>query len=114
MTGSGELDQRFRFEKRAEMDDGYGNTVAGAWELQFTVAAKRAFRRGGEQVLAARLQARQPAIITIRNSRQARQITAEWRAVDDRTGTVFAIREEPTETDDQLFLEMLAESGVAA
>lgn len=111
---AGGLDQRFRFEKREEADDGYGNTVTGDWLPQFTVWAGRKYLRGGESVIADRLQARQPAILRIRNSSQARQITAEWRAVDDRTGTVFAIRENPTVTDDRAYLEMLVESGVAA
>lgn len=111
---AGELGQRFRFEKRSEVSDGYGNTVGGGWETQFTVWARLSFMRGGESVTAARLQSRQPAILRIRNSAQARQITAEWRAVDDRTGVEHAIREDPTETEDRAFLEMLVEKGVAA
>lgn len=110
---AGRLDQRFRFEKRIEADDGYGNSQ-GDWHVQFTLWAGRKFLRGGEAVLAARLEARQPAILTIRNSTDARQITADWRAIDDRTETVYAIREDPKMTDDRAFLEFLVEAGVAA
>lgn len=113
MTGAGSLDRRIRFEMRNAVEDGRGNTVSGDWLLQFTVWAKRTYRRGGEGVLAARLESRQPVILRIRNSRRARTITADWRAVDDRDGTVYNIRENPQETDDRAYLEMLVESGVA-
>lgn len=109
---AGELDRRLSFERRVEVDDGYGNT-SGDWELQFTVAANRKWLRGGETVLAARLESRQPVILTIRNSAQARAITADWRAVDTRSGAVYNLRENPKEGESRAYLEMLAESGVA-
>lgn len=112
MTGAGKLDRRLSFYARREHSDGAGNTVSD-WVLQFSVAAGRVFLNGGESVLAARLESRQPVVLTIRNSTQARQITNDWRAVDTRDGRNFNIRENPKETDDRGYLEMLAESGVA-
>jgi head-tail adaptor len=109
---AGQLDRRLRFEKRQDVDDGHGNSV-GEFVHQFTVAANRKFLTGGEGVLAARLTARQPAIVTIRNSAAGRGIQAEWQAVDTRDATVYNIREKPKETDDRHWLEMLVESGVA-
>lgn len=108
--GAGKLDRRFRFERRQAIDDGHGNSV-GEFVHQFTVAANMVFLRGGEGVLAARLAAKQPAILTIRDSVAARSIAAEWQAVDARSGEVFNIRENPKLSDG--YLEMLVESGVA-
>lgn len=114
MIGAGELDQRLAFERRDAKDDGYGNPVSGDWVLQFAAFAKIIRLRGGEGVLAARLEARAPVIITVRNAHDARQITHEWRARDERTGALYAIREQPRLSEDRGFLEFLAEGGVAA
>jgi head-tail adaptor len=110
---AGKLDRRFRFEFRDDADDGYGNTKAD-WVPQFTRWAGLAYRRGGEGVLAGRLEGRQPAILTVRRDSETSRITNDWRCIDDGDGTVFAIRENPTRTDDRLFYEMLIEAGVAA
>jgi hypothetical protein len=64
--------------------------------------------------LAARLEAKQPVIVTVRACNAARAITNDWQAVDTRTGTVYAVKEAPRETDDRRFLEFLAQSGVVA
>lgn len=117
MTGAGDLDRRFRFDCRETVSDGHGNEEDG-WVEQFNVWAKFRPLRGGEGVLAARLAARQPAILTIRNAPDARRVTADWRAVGP-DGTVYAIREKPKhpvrrDREDRNFLEMLVESGVAA
>lgn len=113
MPGAGDLRERFTIQRRVNTDDGYGNTV-GAWADQFTVWGGIEFRRGGEGVLASRLAARQPAILTVRNSAQARVILASDRAVNARTGEVFNIREKPREArENRGFLEMLVEAGAA-
>lgn len=112
MDASGRLRERFTIQRRVNTDDGHGNT-AGEWANLFTVWAGIEFRRGGEGVLAARLAARQPAILTVRNSTQARGILASDRAVNARTGEVFNIREKPREArENRGFLEMLVEAGV--
>lgn len=105
--------ERFTIQRRSETDDGYGNTV-GEWADQLTVWGGIEFRRGGEGVLAARLTARQPALLVIRTSSQGRSILPDDRAVNARTGEVFNIREVPREArDNRGFLEMLVEAGVA-
>jgi len=109
--GAGRLDRRFAFFRRVEQTDGAGNTVSD-WVLQFSQAGNRKVLRGGEGVMAARLESRQPVILTIRASVQARLIGNDWRAVD-RDGTIYNIRENPKESDDRGMLEFLAESGVA-
>lgn len=113
MTAAGKMDRRLRFEARQEIDDGDGNPVSGEWLPRFTVWGSRKFLRGGETVLAARLESRQPAILTIRDSRQAREITADWHVVDTVDGRIYNIRENPKLSDDRGFLEMLVEAGVA-
>ncbi|MDW9855062.1 head-tail adaptor protein [Sinorhizobium meliloti] len=113
MTAAGKLDRRLRFEARQEIDNGHGSPMSGDWLLRFTVWGKRLFLRGGETVLAARLESRQPAILTIRDSKQAREITSDWRVVDTSDGRVYNIRENPKLSDDRAFLEMLVEAGVA-
>lgn len=110
---AGELTERFRFERRRDTSpegDGFGNFEA-EWQLQFIVAAKLRFRRGGEDVLAARLAGAQPAILTIRASRQAREITSDWRCIDTRTRDAFNIRDIVL-TPDRRAIEMLIERGV--
>lgn len=110
---AGRLDRRYQFSLRQEVDDGHGNHEGG-WVPQFEAAGNRKFLRGGETVLASRLTGRTPAIVTIRNSENARRITADWRITDKRTGQTMAVREDPRESDNRAYLEMLVESGVAA
>lgn len=118
---AGRLDRRLTFEAPKEISNGAGNFVDG-FEPQFTVAASVLPLRGGEDVMASRLQGVQPAIVTIRNSTQARRITSAWRSVDPRAGMnehgkpnlVFQVKEPPRVSDDRSMLEMLVTSGVAA
>lgn len=113
MSGAGSLDRRIRFEKRMEKNDGRGNPVSGDWLPQFTLWARRRWLRGGETVLAARLESRQPVVLTVRATGRSRLITSDWRAVDEGDGAVYNIRENPKEGDSRAYLDMLAESGVA-
>lgn len=112
---AGRLDRRLQFQVRVAFDDGHGNEVAD-WYPQFTVAANRKYilRGAGEAVMAARLTAKTLAAVTVRRSTATRQITADWRAIDTRSGEVFNIREQPQESDDRGYLEFLCETGVAA
>lgn len=113
LTRSEAMRERFRIERYAGTDDGYGNQV-GSWQVLFIAWGGIRFMRGSEPVVAARLNARQPAILTIRNSEQARSIKASDRAVNARTGEVFNIRELPREArENRGFVEMLVEAGVA-
>lgn len=110
---AGKLNRRLRFEARAEVNDGAGNMVSGDWAHEFDAWANLSMLRGGESVLAARLESRQPAIVTIRNSRNARRVNSDWRIVDSRDGRIYNIRENPKESSDRADLEMLVEAGVA-
>lgn len=105
--------QRVAFDKREDVDDGYGNTVAGEFQEQFEAAAEFRPRGGSEAVVAARLEGRNIFGVYIRSSIQARQITTDWRMRDTRRGTVYAIDAVDAITD-PAWVYLTVESGVAA
>lgn len=109
---AGDLYYRVHCQKRTERDDGYGNTVA-EFATEFTVRAAYRHLRGGEAVMASRLENKHPVLITVRSSSQTRQINSDWRLVDARDDTAWAIRDVTAETDRQ-FITFLSERGVAA
>lgn len=107
--------RRLQFEVRAApVDDGYGNTVAGEYTPQFEIWGWLKYLRGSETVLASRLEGRSPAIIAVRNSTNARRISNEWRVRDVGNGVLYQVKEPPRPTGQRAYLEMIAESGVAA
>lgn len=78
------------------------------WILRFTLAAHVLYLRGSEAVMQARMQSKNPAIITVRRSIQAQAITSEWRVkVDGRT---FEIQEDPRPDQGRRTLAMLAQA----
>lgn len=91
MPAAGDLREAIRFEARVEAADGFGNSVA-AWEARFSRSAQFLMKPGSEAMQAARLQSQQPVNMIVRFDPQTRTITPEWRAVDERTGVVYAIR----------------------
>jgi SPP1 family predicted phage head-tail adaptor len=109
---AGELRDRVRFERRQTSDDGYGNTVA-EWIPELSVSARVQPLRGTEAVMASRLQGVQPVLIVVRASAASRAITPEWRAVDARSGTVYAIRT-ATLRETRDYVDLLCEAGAAA
>ena len=101
------LDHRAIFSARREISDEYGGT-RDEWVPQFTEWAEVKYLRGGEAVMQARLQSKNPAIITVRRSIQAQAITSEWRVeVDGRT---FEIQEDPRPDQGRRTLAMLAQA----
>lgn len=111
--GSGDLYYKVHCQKRQVVDDGYGNTVSGPFETQFTVRAAYRHLRGGETVMASRLENKHPMVVTVRSSSETRQITADWQLVDARDGTAYAVRDVTHETD-RRWVSLLVEKGVAA
>lgn len=107
-----DLRDRVSLEKREEIDDGYGGTV-GAWVPQFERNACILLSKGGETVIAARLQSVQPALIIVRYDAQTAAITAAWRLIETRSGTVYNIRTVADMERRGRFITMLCESGVA-
>lgn len=115
MTGGGDLRERFTFERNMAEDDWSGHPGKPDWQVVAgPVWGGIQFMRGGEAVMSARLTARQPAILTIRNSIQARGILPSDRAKNARTGELFNIREQPrVSRDNRGFLEVLVEAGAS-
>jgi SPP1 family predicted phage head-tail adaptor len=106
-----DLTERVAFDLRAEVDDGYGNTQSD-WVERFQCRAAYRHLRGGESVMAGRLEGKHTQIITVRSSSQTRQIDTDWRVRDTRTGQEFNIRDVTHETDRQ-WISLLVERGVA-
>lgn len=101
------LTKRASFLKPEKGRDPDGNIIQGYFE-QFNVAASVQPLRGGEEIMQARMQSKAPAIITVRASSQSRQITSEWRIRID--GHEYDVKEDPRESQNRAFLEMLAEA----
>ncbi len=113
MPGAGRLRDRVVFDRRENVEDDYGNTQAEFVE-QFDVAANIQARFGGEALTAARLQGQQPVTITIRQSTRTRLIKEDWRARNARSGEVYAIRSIVDPDGKRAWLEILAQTGMAA
>lgn len=112
MTDVQSLDRTVAFQRDMAEPDWSGHPAEPNWQVRFSTRASLTFLRGGEAVIGARLTARQPAILTIRNSVMARSILPSDRAVDARTGEIFNIREQPrVSRENRGFLEMLVEAG---
>jgi head-tail adaptor len=112
-TNAGGMGDRLRFESRAVADDGYGNPVSGDWTHRFTRSADVRPARGGEEVLAAKLQGVQPVRIIVYSDSETRTVTPEWRAVDNASGLVYAIRAVADEERRGQFLTLDAIAGAA-
>jgi hypothetical protein len=112
MTSAGDLRHRLGFFRRPVVSDGYGNNEGefpGAPE--FECAGQVRGRFGGEVVLAARLEGRETATITVRRSAATLAVTTDWRIQDMRAGTIWNIRSGPVDPDDgRQWLEFLCQS----
>lgn len=112
MTQPGELREVIDLQARTVIDDGYGNEVAGPYETVWSAPARIQILRGTETVIAARLAGTQTLAITIRWQPAVADLTADWRAVNARTGVTYNLRSiEPDER--RAWVNILAESGVA-
>ncbi|HTV69326.1 MAG TPA: head-tail adaptor protein [Rhizobiaceae bacterium] len=111
------LTERFLCQKKSIATDEFDNPAPddGVWETQFSVRAELKPRLGGESVMAGRLNGRQPYVVTIRQSLQARKIMPDWQLVDanDRS-RVLAVKSIIDPDNRNRWLEILAEEGVAA
>jgi len=107
----GPLEERVYLEKPTSTPDGLGGTEAG-WTQVFETRAHFRYLRGGETVLAGRLQGRLTIVATIPSHHDARAVTPDWRMRDARSGTIWNVRA-VMPSDDRQWLEMTCESGVA-
>ena len=89
-NGAGQLREIFSAQARQQVEDEYGNTV-GSWVEQSRHRVSLVARRGGEAVIAGRLQGTVNYIVTARYCVAAAAITPDHRFVDERTGVAYAI-----------------------
>ncbi|KSV72896.1 phage head-tail adapter protein [Sinorhizobium sp. GL2] len=117
---AGNLFHRYAFDRREQTDDGAGNTI-GNWVEQFSAHAGVINLRGGEAVMAGRLEGKHTQVVFVRASSKTRSVSTDWRLRDVRTGAFvngkwtgisYNIRE-ITRSDDRRWIEVLCESGVA-
>lgn len=114
MPGAGDLRDRVLFQFRSPDPNG---DALGAWADGFTVWAQiiwlRGNLRGSEAVMQQRLEGKQPVIITVRDSSQARQIDPSWRVVNARNDLqVFNITS-AAPAKERGFIDILAVMGGA-
>ncbi|ALJ98223.1 phage head-tail adaptor [Brucella inopinata BO1] len=109
---AGSLYYKVALLKREDVDDGMGNTVGQEWVEQFQTRAEFIHLRGGEAVIAGRLQGKHTQVIRVRNSSNTRLISTDWMLRDVRTGKSFNIRDIEHEVNRQ-FIALTCESGVA-
>ncbi|KAB0462411.1 head-tail adaptor protein [Agrobacterium radiobacter] len=112
-AGAGSLSERIGFEAEVEGDDGYGGVVVGFAE-QFVEPARLEPRVGSEPVIASRLQGLQPYSMTIRSNERTRTITTAWRALNKRTGVVYAIKSAVNIDERNQWIELLVVQGEAS
>lgn len=105
---AGSLSKRAAFQRPVKIRDEDGNPIT-SYPTVFEAWVNLKPLRGGESVMAARMQSKAPAIVTFRSSSQARDVTSEWRVVIG--GRVYEAKEDPRETQDRAYLEMLIEGG---
>lgn len=109
--GAGQMVELVAFDKRAMVDDGYGNIVAGDWVEQSRHRAKFIYLRGSEAVMAGRMESRESIVIQVRNCQDTRQIDAAWQARDVRRGTPYNVRT-VEEDRSRAVIDILAEANV--
>lgn len=114
MADIGKLNRRVAFDAPVDAPDGHGGTETAWGDPAQAVSVWANFRylRGGETVQAARLEGRQPIVVTVRSSAATRVISEAWR-MRDSDGAEYNIRSGPVPSDNRLYLEFTVESGVA-
>lgn len=111
MSDAGDLYHRVAFDVRVDAEDGAGNTQ-GDWEEQFSRRAAFTHLRGGESVMASRLEGKHIQVIRVRACAQTRQVTTDWQVRDVRTAVAYNIRD-VTPDSSRLWIDFLVESGGA-
>lgn len=79
------------------------STSEGAWAAQITRL------RGGETVMAQRLQGVQPVVIGLRASTVTRSVDNAWRAIDALTRQIYEITD-ASEDDTRTWVDVLAKA----
>jgi head-tail adaptor len=105
-----QLHERVAFDSETKTADGLGG-YAVTWAQQFETRAHYIQMRGGEKVIAARLEGVHPMVVRLRRCTAALAVTHDWRMRDVRTGDVYQVRD-VTPTTDRRWIDVLVERGV--
>lgn len=109
MTRTGQLNKRATFQEPIKADD-TGGGHDHSWSAGFTVWAHFMPEQGRERLEAGRLESAYMAILTIRDSVQARTITTSHKVIVD--GKDHQIKTITNPDQHNRFIEMLVERGV--
>src|SRR4051812_49109641 len=90
-SGAGQFIDRVASDQLSSVADGYGNLQQSFVE-QFQTRAGFTWLRGGEDVMGARLEGQQPAVVRVRVSTDTRRVRADWQMRDVRSGIAYSIR----------------------
>lgn len=105
---AGQLNKRVAFFSPVEtLRSPTGGSKAG-WNEEFSAWASVRFLRGGEQVMASRMQGKRPAIITVRKRSEVEQVSLDWTVQFD--GLTYQVRELPKPVDGTALVELLVEA----
>lgn len=89
---AGELRDRIRIERRANVPDGAGNFEAQWRVMASGIPARIRDQRGGETIQAGRYQGVSNHEIAVMADDVSRAVDANYRIVDESTGATFAVQ----------------------
>jgi head-tail adaptor len=110
----GQLRERVRFDPRADQPADDLNNVQTDFDPTQGVTRRALYlmRPGSEAMTNARLSGRQPVTMIVRFDSQTSTITPEWRAVDLRTGVIYAIQAAADMDRRRQWISLVCEAGV--
>lgn len=112
-SSAGRRNARLRFQRRASVSDGAGNTLGDWADLCGPLWAQLTVLKGRETVLQQRLAGVALYEITVLSSTATRAITNADRAVNDRTGETYNLTDVGNPDQRNIEIVMLAQSGGA-
>ncbi len=104
MTTSGRLRERISLQRQAL--DAKGRSL-GQWTEAARFWADLIYLRGGEQVMAQRLQGVQTVVMTVRVTSVSAVVDNAWRAVNVRSRQIYDIKAAVL-SDDRAFVQITA------
>lgn len=111
MATAGQLRERVTVQRRSEVSDGAGNYLSDWANLYTSLPARIIPLRGGETVIASKLQGTGIVNIVVRYSSESAAVTTEDRIVHG--SETYNIRYISNEDERDRFLTFMCERGVA-
>lgn len=104
---AGALTERVQFSSPVPNADGEN----AGWSVEMTLWAGFTYLRAGETVMQGRMEGRNTIVVRIRRSSDSLRIKEDWKAVNQRTGQIMAVRS-IVPTLDRAYLDITCETGV--